>query len=77
MQNFGGTNKEHYGMLWYFWSGQFGWDGAVSNANTMQTKLLQAPATSDIMKLGFGKRNINKKKLDHYLTGLHAVSELF
>ena len=22
MQNFGGTNKEHYGMLWYFleWS---------------------------------------------------------
>jgi len=28
----------------------------------MQTKLLQAPATSDIMKLGFGKRNINKKK---------------
>ena len=22
MQNFGGTNKEHYGMLWYFWSGQ-------------------------------------------------------
>ena len=23
MQNFGGTNKEHYGMLWYFWSGQF------------------------------------------------------
>ena len=44
----------------------------------MQTKLLQAPTTSDIMKLGFGKRNINKKKkLDHYLTGLHAVSELF
>lgn len=43
----------------------------------MQIKLLQAPATSDIMKLGFGKRNINKKKLDHYLTGLHAVSELF
>ena len=23
MQNFGVTNKEHYGMLWYFWSGQF------------------------------------------------------
>ena len=23
MQNFGGTKKEHYGMLWYFWSGQF------------------------------------------------------
>ena len=22
MQNFGVTNKEHYGMLWYFWSGQ-------------------------------------------------------
>ena len=22
MQNFGLTNKEHYGMLWYFWSGQ-------------------------------------------------------
>ena len=22
-QNFGVTNKEHYGMLWYFWSGQF------------------------------------------------------
>ena len=22
MQNSGGTNKEHYGMLWYFWSGQ-------------------------------------------------------
>ena len=22
MQNFGGTNKEHYGMLRYFWSGQ-------------------------------------------------------
>ena len=22
MQNFGETNKEHYGMLWYFWSGQ-------------------------------------------------------
>ena len=21
MQNFGVTNKEHYGMLWYFWSG--------------------------------------------------------
>ena len=21
-QNFGVTNKEHYGMLWYFWSGQ-------------------------------------------------------
>ena len=20
MQNFGVTNKEHYGMLWYFWS---------------------------------------------------------
>ena len=23
MQNFGVANKEHYGMLWYFWSGQF------------------------------------------------------
>ena len=23
MQNFGATNKEHYGMLWYFWSGQY------------------------------------------------------
>ena len=23
MQNFGVTNQEHYGMLWYFWSGQF------------------------------------------------------
>ena len=22
MQNFGVTNKEYYGMLWYFWSGQ-------------------------------------------------------
>ena len=22
MQNFGVTNREHYGMLWYFWSGQ-------------------------------------------------------
>ena len=22
MQNFGLTNKEYYGMLWYFWSGQ-------------------------------------------------------
>ena len=22
MQNFVVTNKEHYGMLWYFWSGQ-------------------------------------------------------
>ena len=22
MHNFGVTNKEHYGMLWYFWSGQ-------------------------------------------------------
>ena len=21
MQNFGVTNKDHYGMLWYFWSG--------------------------------------------------------
>ena len=21
MQNFGVTNKEHYDMLWYFWSG--------------------------------------------------------
>ena len=21
MQNFGVTNEEHYGMLWYFWSG--------------------------------------------------------
>ena len=24
MQNFGVTNKEHYDMLWYFWSGQLG-----------------------------------------------------
>ena len=24
MQNFGVTKKEHYGMLWYFWSGQLG-----------------------------------------------------
>ena len=23
MQNFGVTNKEHYGMLWYFWSCQW------------------------------------------------------
>ena len=23
IQNFGVTNQEHYGMLWYFWSGQF------------------------------------------------------
>ena len=23
MQNFGVKNKEHYGMLWHFWSGQF------------------------------------------------------
>ena len=23
MQNFGVTNKEYYGILWYFWSGQF------------------------------------------------------
>ena len=23
MQNFGVSNKEHYGMLWYFWSGKF------------------------------------------------------
>ena len=23
MQNFGVTDKEHYGMLWYFWSGQY------------------------------------------------------
>ena len=22
IQNFGVTNEEHYGMLWYFWSGQ-------------------------------------------------------
>ena len=22
MQKFGVTNKEYYGMLWYFWSGQ-------------------------------------------------------
>ena len=22
MENFGVTNKEHYGMLWYLWSGQ-------------------------------------------------------
>ena len=26
MQNFGVTNKEHYGMLWYFWSGQLSYD---------------------------------------------------
>ena len=25
MKNFGVTNKEHYGMLWYFWSGQLLW----------------------------------------------------
>ena len=24
IQHFGLTNEEHYGMLWYFWSGQFG-----------------------------------------------------
>ena len=24
IKNFGVTNKEHYGMLWYFWSGQLG-----------------------------------------------------
>ena len=23
MPNVGVTNKEHYGMLWYFWSGQY------------------------------------------------------
>ena len=23
MQNLGVTNKEHYVMLWYFWSGQY------------------------------------------------------
>ena len=22
-QNFGVTNKEHYGMLWYFWNDQY------------------------------------------------------
>lgn len=42
----------------------------------MQTKLLQAPVTNDIMKLDLEKEISIKKKLDHYLTGLHAVSEL-
>ena len=31
MQNFGVTNKEHYGMLWYFWSGQY--PGEIGNNN--------------------------------------------
>ena len=40
-QNFGVTNKEDYGMLWYFWSGQLRWQGnakMASQAETFQTK---------------------------------------
>ena len=31
MQNFGVTNKEHYGMLWYFCSGQLYWRDFYTN----------------------------------------------
>ena len=33
MQNFGVTNKEHYGMLWYFWSGQFSDQFVIASKN--------------------------------------------
>ena len=31
MKHFGVTNKEHYGMLWYFWSGQLSLYSACSS----------------------------------------------
>ena len=34
MPNFGVTNKEYYGMLWYFWSGQFGMCWAILDSKS-------------------------------------------
>ena len=38
MQNFGVTNKEHYGMLWYFWSGQL---STKRNSVSVESQKLQ------------------------------------
>ena len=38
IQNFGVTNKEYYGMLWYFWSGQF-WGVRLTSGLTVISKL--------------------------------------
>ena len=38
MQNFGVTNKEHYGMLWYSWSGQL---STKRNSVSVESQKLQ------------------------------------
>ena len=44
MQNFGGTNKEHYGMLWYFWSGQL----MVNHAQSARTENMNECGAGDL-----------------------------
>ena len=40
MQNFGVTNKEHYGMLWYFWSGLLTSGVCLKNAKMAATYVI-------------------------------------
>ena len=47
MQNFGGTNKEHYGMLWYFWSGKLLHLFVVS-PQSLLAKSVCTPSSTDL-----------------------------
>ena len=58
MQNFGVTNKEHDGMLWYFWSGQFVGLGHQHAANQKREGIwaeLTFAKTSGIVTKDMGK----------------------
>ena len=51
-QNFGVTNKEHYGMLQYFWSGQLRLSGSSkiefdSNCSTANEIIVNKTKTSN------------------------------
>ena len=72
MQNFGVTNKDHYGMLWYFWSGLLG----VSRGNEklimrvhkpkVEYKLaLQEKPQGSILTYYYKNKKLNKDQLKH------------
>ena len=49
MQNFRVTNKEHYGLLWYFCSGQFGLQDLASHFQSEKECIYEEGQCSESM----------------------------
>ena len=66
MQNFGVTNKEYYGMLWYFWRGQL---STKRTSVSVESQTLQHSRSVVFLE---AINNLNKADLakDNLTTGL-------